>query len=69
MMGFSPPQRIQTGYEADSTSYPTATGALIPEDKRPGREADQSPSSTTEVQNKCVELHIQLTNTPSWRGA
>jgi hypothetical protein len=36
--------------------------------KRPGREAGQSPPSSTEVK-ECVELYFHSPNTPSWRGA
>jgi hypothetical protein len=36
--------------------------------KRPGREADQSPPSSTEIK-ECVELYLHSLNTPSWRGA
>jgi hypothetical protein len=36
--------------------------------KRPGREADRSPPSSTEVK-EWVELHIDSPNTPPWRGA
>jgi hypothetical protein len=43
-------------------------GALYLGVKRPGREADHSPPSNTEVK-ECVELYIHSPNTPSWRGA
>jgi len=43
---FSPRYRVQTGSEAHPVSYPTATGTLTPETKRPGREADHSPLSS-----------------------
>jgi len=36
--------------------------------KRPGCEADHSPSSSAEVK-ECVELYIYSSNTPLWRGA
>jgi hypothetical protein len=36
--------------------------------KLPGREADNSPPSTTEVKER-VELYLHSPNTPSWRGA
>jgi hypothetical protein len=35
--------------------------------KRPGRETDHSPPSSTEVK-ECVELYFHSPNTPSWRG-
>jgi hypothetical protein len=34
--------------------------------KRPGREADHSPSSNAEVKD-CVEVYLHSPNTPSWR--
>jgi len=36
--------------------------------KRPWREADHSPPSSAEIK-ECVELYLESTNTPSWRGA
>jgi hypothetical protein len=36
--------------------------------KRPGREADHSPSSSAEVEER-VELYLHSPNTPYWRGA
>jgi hypothetical protein len=36
--------------------------------KRPGREADHSSSSSSEVK-ECVELYLCSPNTSSWRGA
>jgi len=35
--------------------------------KRPGREADHSPLSGTDVK-ECVELYLHSSNTPLWRG-
>jgi hypothetical protein len=43
-------------------------GALSVEVKRPGREADHSPTSSAEVK-ECVELYLHSPNTPSCRGA
>jgi hypothetical protein len=43
-------------------------GALSLEAKRPGREADHSHPSSTEVK-ECVELYLHSINTPSWHGA
>jgi hypothetical protein len=43
-------------------------GALSLGVKRPGREADHSPPSTSEVKES-VELYLHSPNTPSWRGA
>jgi hypothetical protein len=36
--------------------------------KRPGHEADNSPSSSAEVKER-VELYLHSPNTSSWRGA
>jgi hypothetical protein len=36
--------------------------------KQPGREADHSPPSSTEVK-ECVELYLHSPNTLSWRDA
>jgi hypothetical protein len=36
--------------------------------KRPGREADHSPRSNSEVKER-VELYLHSPDTPSWRGA
>jgi hypothetical protein len=43
-------------------------GALSLGIKRPGREADRSPPSSTEVK-EWVELYLHSPNRPSWRGA
>jgi hypothetical protein len=43
-------------------------GALSPEVKRPGREADHSPPSSAQVK-ECVELYLHSPNMPSRRGA
>jgi hypothetical protein len=43
-------------------------GALSLAVKRPGREADNSPPSSTEVKES-VELYLHSPNTPSWSGA
>jgi hypothetical protein len=40
--------RVQNGSEAHPASYPTGTGALSPEVKRPGRKADHSPPISAE---------------------
>jgi hypothetical protein len=42
-------------------------GALSLRIKRPGREADHSPPSSSEVKEG-VELYHHFPNTPSWRG-
>jgi hypothetical protein len=36
--------------------------------KRPGRDADHSPPSSSEVK-ECVELYLHSSTTPSWRGS
>jgi hypothetical protein len=36
--------------------------------KRPGREADDTPSSSADVK-ECMEIYIHSPSTPSWRGA
>jgi hypothetical protein len=43
-------------------------GALSLGVKRPGCEADQTPTSNAEVKER-VELYIRPPNTPSWGGA
>jgi len=43
-------------------------GALSLGVKRPGREADHSPTSSAEIK-ELVELYIPSHNKPSWRGA
>jgi hypothetical protein len=43
-------------------------GALFLRVKRPGRETDRSPPSTTKVK-ECMELCVHFPDTPSWRGA
>jgi hypothetical protein len=54
-----PPSLLSNGWVA---------GALSLGVKRPMREADYSPPSTSEVK-ECVELYLHYPNTPSWRGA
>jgi hypothetical protein len=56
------------GSGAHPASYPMVPGALSLGVKRPGREADHSPPSSTEVK-EWVELYIHSPNTPSWRSA
>jgi hypothetical protein len=48
-------------------SFMWVPGALSLRVKRPGREADQPPPSSTEVR-ECVELHLYSLSTPSWRA-
>jgi hypothetical protein len=47
---FSPPQRPDR-LRGPPTPHPTGTGTLSLGVKRPGREADHSPTSTAEVNN------------------
>jgi hypothetical protein len=47
-----------------SSGYP----GLFPGVKRPGREADHLPPSSTEVK-ECVALYLHSPNAPSWRSA
>jgi hypothetical protein len=42
---------VQTGSRAHPASYPMVTGGSFLVSKRPGREADHSPSSSAEVKN------------------
>jgi hypothetical protein len=50
---FSSGLRIQTGSGAQPASYPMGTGGPFPGGKaRPGRDADHSPPSSTEVKNE-----------------
>jgi hypothetical protein len=46
---FSLRHRVQTESGAHPASYPKGIGLFSPEVKRPGREADHSPSSSVEV--------------------
>jgi hypothetical protein len=48
---FSLHHRVQTGSGAHPAAYPIGTEALSLLIKRPGREADHSPSSRAEVKN------------------
>jgi hypothetical protein len=43
--------RIQTGSQAQPTSYPMGTGGSFPGIKRPGGDTDHSPPSSAEVKN------------------
>jgi hypothetical protein len=43
-------------------------GALSLRVKRPGREANHSPSSSAEVK-ECVEIYLDFPSRSSWRGA
>jgi len=48
---FSLRHRIQAGSGAHLASFPRGTGALSPGVKRPGHEANNSPSPSAEVKN------------------
>jgi hypothetical protein len=58
---------VQTDSGVHPTSYTMATGALSPEVKRPGLEADHSPPASVEV--KKIWIYTPLPYTPSWRSA
>jgi hypothetical protein len=45
---------VQTGSGAHPAPYPMGIGGSFPEVKRPGREADHSPSTSAEVKNNCT---------------
>jgi hypothetical protein len=50
---FSSSPCVQTGSGAHSASYPMGTGGSFPGGKvRPGRDADRSPPSSSEVKNE-----------------
>jgi hypothetical protein len=50
---FSLHHRVQNGPGGHPASYPMGTGVISLRVKRPGREADRSPSSSVEVKNEC----------------
>jgi hypothetical protein len=54
---FSLHQRVQKGSGAHPASYAMCNTSSFPGIKRPGREADHSPSSNAEVK-ECVELYL-----------
>jgi hypothetical protein len=60
--------RVQTGYGAHPGSYAMGTRGSFPGVKPPEREADHSPPSSAEV-NERVELYHLSPNTSSERGA
>jgi hypothetical protein len=59
--------RVETDSGAHLFSYPISTGALSPEVKRPGREADHAPPSSADVKNGGAIP--ALPNIFSWRDA
>jgi hypothetical protein len=65
---FSLHHRVQNGSGAHPASYPMGTGGFSLEVKRPRREADHSPPSSTEVK-EWVDLYLHSPNKSSWRGA
>jgi hypothetical protein len=65
---FSLHHPVQTGSGVYPASYPMGTRGSFPGVRRPGLEADHSPSSSAEVK-ECVELYLNSANTPSWHGA
>jgi hypothetical protein len=60
---------VQTGSGAHPASCTMGTRGPFPGGKvRPGRDADHSPPSSTEVENE-LELYILSPQTPPWRVA
>jgi hypothetical protein len=59
---FSAP--VQTGRETHPASYTMGTGSFLGV-KRPGRDVDHPPSSSTEVKER-VELDLYSPSGPSW---
>jgi hypothetical protein len=57
---FSLPHVIQTGSGVHLTSYPMGTGALSPQLKRPGLEADHSLPTSAEVKKTWVYISTPL---------
>jgi hypothetical protein len=58
---FSSPLRPDRLWGPHPASYPMGTGALSPELKRPGREADHSPPTSAEVKKMWI-----VTSTPPY---
>jgi hypothetical protein len=58
---FCPLHVVKTGSRAHPTSYKMGTGALSSGVKRPVREADQSPPTSTEMKNTWI-----YTSTPPY---
>jgi hypothetical protein len=66
--GFSCRLCVQTGPGAHPASCTMGTGGPFPGAKlRPGRDADHSPPSSTEVDNE-YELYLLSTQEPPWRA-
>jgi hypothetical protein len=65
---FSPHHRVQKGSGVYPASYPMDSRGFYLGVKRPGREADHSPPSSSEVK-ECVELYLHFPNTAPRRGA
>jgi hypothetical protein len=51
---FSSLHVVQTNYGVHPASYPMGNGGSFPGIKRPGREADHSPTTSTEVKNTLI---------------
>jgi hypothetical protein len=64
---FSPRHGVQTGTGVHTASYPMGTSGSYSGIRRPERERDHSPPSSTEV--KMRGAIYPLPNTPSGRGA
>jgi hypothetical protein len=66
---FSSSACVKTVSGAHPASYPMGTGSSFPGGKaRPGRDADHSPPSSTEVKNE-YELYLLSPHLPPWRVA
>jgi hypothetical protein len=59
---------VQTDSGTHPSSSPMGIRGLFLGVKRPGRDADHLPPSSTEVK-ECVELYLHSPSTPPWRGA
>jgi hypothetical protein len=67
---FSLHHRVQNGSGAHPTSYPMCNRGCSSGVKRPGREADHSPTHLHLVpKSRMREAITPLPNTPSWSGA
>jgi hypothetical protein len=53
---------VQTGCGVHPASYTMGTGALSPRVKRPGHEADLSPTACVEVRNSTIRHHGVVLN-------
>jgi hypothetical protein len=49
---------VQTSCKAHTSSYPTATGAIISGPKQPGRETNHSYTSSAEIKSECSYMTV-----------